>query len=129
TFDFSSRYAGTSRTWGPAPNEIAEEGNQLVWRELERTFDTRSIPASSPVSITYDPTLAIYGGRNLAAFECHGAATGPSAGICLTEVDKNGHLLRAPLVVVKATTVGSEVLSASVPKLFVHRGQLWLAWT
>ncbi|MCB9654057.1 MAG: DUF4214 domain-containing protein [Deltaproteobacteria bacterium] len=124
--------AGT--TWSLTLNRLTNGSMQKVSRILDTTSPIPVPGTASSITTAYDPSTVIFGGRRWVAFECHGVGFGPMAASCAGALSDDGSSVdrnRLSILVDGGNTnpYDASVYSASVPKLLVHQGHLYLYWT
>lgn len=129
----SGTCAGTN--WSLTLNRMVN-GSSL--QRQARILDTAT-PVPVPggrftITTAYDPSTVVFGGQRWVAFECHGVGFGPMAASCAGPLSDDGRSVDRSRVSVlvdggNVTAGSTHVYSASVPKLLVHGGSLYLYWS
>ncbi|MBK8010292.1 MAG: DUF4214 domain-containing protein [Deltaproteobacteria bacterium] len=125
--------AGT--TWSLTLARLTNGTIQKVARILDTSTPIPVPGTSSSITTAYDPSTVVFGGQRWVAFECHGVGFGPMAASCAGALSDDGRTVdrnRLSILVDGGNANASDwsnVYSASVPKLLVHQGRLYLYWT
>lgn len=123
-------------TWSLIRNQL--DGSLLAAKGP--LLDVRTpVPVAVPgaqleITTAYDPSTALFGDRVWVAFECHGVGFSHWVATCAGPLSADGKAIEPESLSVVVwgsdpTQDPEHKHSASVPKLFVHKGQLYLYWT
>lgn len=124
--------ACSGSTWSLGLFQMDWSSNKLhLVRKILTASSLSPANSNAVITSTYDPSVVSFNGENWVAFECAGSNLGPAAS-CMAPMDSSFNIDTSRLnVVVSGTPIGSanDIYSASVPKLLVFQGQLYLYWT
>lgn len=129
-----------------SPNECAPANTpytlalfEMDWSSLKLSlvrpllYMPTNLPGGARIGSAYDPYIVKYAARLWLAFECAGPQLKRHVSICTAQIDE-----RTLTIIPSSLTIAiggkmdrrkNFLLSASVPKLLVSKGQLFLYWT
>ena len=133
------RYSNTctnTSSWSLARWSVDWTGHKLTFANM--IFDTRAgsvaIAGGNSVSTYYDATIVSYGGELWVAGECGGSIAGAgTASACIGPLSASSWVMdpaRTDVAILGNQSLGDGYLySASVPKLLVFQGGVYLYWS